>query len=207
MKLYVMPGACSMVPHTALEWSKVSYDLELVSLAETKTPEYLALNPQGAVPLLVDGDFVLSQNVAILEYLNALYPNARIFGNGDAKSIANVWHWLAYFNADVHKSFAPIFHVENFLSDANAQKALQENAHERIVKQMDYPNKALANQDYLTGDQITIADVYLYVLLRWAKGMKIDLTQYQNLDPFFARVESNQGVQVVIVQEKIKNMA
>lgn len=84
MKLYVMAGACSMVPHTALEWSGADYHIELVSLADTKTDSYLAMNPQGAVPLLVENkqedDFILSQNVAILEYVDSLYPNAGIFG-------------------------------------------------------------------------------------------------------------------------------
>ncbi len=47
MKLYYMAGACSLVPHTALEWTGVAYDAEAMKLADTKTPEYLALNPQG----------------------------------------------------------------------------------------------------------------------------------------------------------------
>ncbi len=76
MKLYYMAGACSLVPHTALEWSGVAYDAQAMKLADTKTPEYLALNPQGAVPLLVDGEFVLPQNVAILSYLDEKFANS-----------------------------------------------------------------------------------------------------------------------------------
>lgn len=206
MKLYAMPGACSMVPHTALEWTKADYELKLVSGKETKTPEYLALNPQGAVPLIQDGDFVLSQNVAILDYLDQTYPEAKLFGTGDVKTRANVKHFLAYLNSDVHKSFGPIFHADGFLSKGEGKEDLVETAKQKVAKQMQYLNDTLNGQAYLTGE-MTIADVYLYVLLRWSKQIHIDLSQYANLAPFMSRVESNDNVKAVIEQEKLKPMA
>ncbi|WWT73849.1 glutathione S-transferase N-terminal domain-containing protein [Lautropia mirabilis] len=74
MKLFYLPGACSMVPHTALQWIGQPYEAEAVTHAQTKEPAYPAMNPQGAVPLLVDGDLVLSQNVAILAYRTHASP-------------------------------------------------------------------------------------------------------------------------------------
>ena len=59
------------------------------------------MNPQGAVPLLVDGDLVLSQNVAILAYLDARFPEARLFGSDTIEGKARAWRWLAFLNADV----------------------------------------------------------------------------------------------------------
>lgn len=56
LTLYYLKGACSLVPHVALEWAQASYRAQEVSRETLKTPEYLALNPQGAVPLLQDGD-------------------------------------------------------------------------------------------------------------------------------------------------------
>lgn len=95
----------------------------------------------------------------------------------------------------------------NFLSEETCQQALKDNAVSKILAQFSTANDALNGQDYLTGADITIADVYFYVLLRWAKSMKINFSQYSNLEPFFARVESNQGVQAIIQQEKLKPMA
>lgn len=88
MKLYYMPGACSMTPHTALEWIGQPYEAQSVDRREIKSPEYLKLNPQGAVPLLVDGDLALSQNAAILAYLDARFPQVRLFGSDDLKGKA-----------------------------------------------------------------------------------------------------------------------
>ena len=81
MKLYGLVGACSFVPHVALEWVKerenADYQFEAVTRELIKSPDFLALNPRGAVPVLVDGDLVLSQNQAILHYLDELYPTSR----------------------------------------------------------------------------------------------------------------------------------
>ena len=91
MKLFYLPGACSMVPHTALQWIGQPYEAKAVTHAQTKKPAYLAMNPQGAVPLLVDGDLVLSQNVAILAYLDARFPEARLFGSDTIEGKARAW--------------------------------------------------------------------------------------------------------------------
>ncbi len=206
MKLYVLAGACSMVPHTALEWSKTDYEFEIVGRDKIKSPEYLKLNPQGAVPLLVDGDFVLSQNVAILNYLDQCFPQANIFGTGNAQARAKVWHWLAYANSDVHKTFSPMFSARNFVTEESSQQDLIENSRQKIIAQMAYPDSVLGQQDFLTGE-ITIADIYMYVLLRWARGLKIDLSEYKNLAPFFARIEGTAAVQSVIKQEGIRLLA
>ena len=111
MKLYGLVGACSFVPHVALEWIKerenTDYEFEAVTRELIKSPEFLALNPRGAVPVLVDGDLVLSQNQAILHYLDELYPNAKLFGSKTVRDKAKAARWLAFFNSDIHKSFVP----------------------------------------------------------------------------------------------------
>ena len=74
MKLYYFAGACSLADHIVLEWIGEPYETVRMTLASVKSREYLALNPNGTVPLLVDGDFVLTQNVAILCYLADRHP-------------------------------------------------------------------------------------------------------------------------------------
>ena len=121
MKLYGLPGACSFVPHVALEWLKArenaDYEFEAVTRELIKSPKFLALNPRGAVPVLVDGDLVLSQNQAILHYLDELYPNAKLFGSKTVRDKAKAARWLAFFNADVHKSFVPLFRLPSYAND------------------------------------------------------------------------------------------
>lgn len=105
MKLYGLTGACSFVPHVALEWVKLranqDYAFQAVSREFIKSAEYLALNPRGNVPLLVDGDLALTQNQAIVHYLDELYPEAKLFGSKTARDKAKAARWLAFFNSDV----------------------------------------------------------------------------------------------------------
>ena len=94
MKLYYMPGACSLADHIVLEWIGASYETVRMTHAGIKAPEYLAINEGGTVPLLVDGDFFLTENVAILTYLADLYPDAQLIGDGTPRGRAEVMRWL-----------------------------------------------------------------------------------------------------------------
>ena len=204
MKLYYLRGACSIVPHTALQWIGKPYQAEAATHETIKSPEYLRLNPQGAVPVLIDGDFVLTQNVAILSYLDQLNPQAKIFGSNEPQAHARAVRWLSFCNSDLHPLFGPLFHPEGLAGD-NPEfiKEIQKNATAKILNLLAKANEHLANQPYL-GDSLSVADVYLYVELRWCKGMKVDFSALEHLEAFYQRVEANQGVQEVLKQQGLK---
>ena len=86
MKLYSKPGACSLVDHIVLYWSGLPFEVELVDLAQMKSPEFLALNPAGAVPLLCEGDWALTQNPAILHYIADQVPEKALDGGSDLRT-------------------------------------------------------------------------------------------------------------------------
>ena len=195
IKLHVLQGACPLVPHTALAMAKASdnidYDIIIMNREALKSAEYLALNPKGSAPLLRDGEFVLSQNFAILSYINAKFPKAHIFGKGDEQHIAKTLQWLAFVNSDLHPSFKALFNPNAVLpnADENLVKALQQQAKENIVNLLRLSNDELNNKDFLNGE-FTIADMYLYVTLRWATAMQIDFSQHTNLAKFIKNVEN-----------------
>lgn len=204
MKLYYLPGACSLVPHTALEWIGKPYEAEAVNHEKIKSEAYLALNPQGAVPLLVDGDFVLSQNIAILSYLDELYPEAKLFGSRTAQDRAKAMRWLSFFNSDIHKAFVPLFRVPPYAQgndDLIAQ--IRQNAAENILRMLDIAHNHLESHAFF-GEQISVADVYLYTMLGWCKKLGLDLSPFTHFKSFIERVESNPGVDAVRIQEGLK---
>lgn len=201
MKLYALAGACSMVPHTALEWAKIDYQLELVDHATIKSEAYLQINPQGQVPLLVEGDFILTQNTAIVHYIDTLYPQAQIFGGGNQQQKALAKQWLAYFNADVHPTFGALFYPQKYVTNEQAIEELKQSAVQKIHLAFARANTALLDKPFITGRQITIADVYLYVLLRWATSLKLDLAAHTKLPDFISQVENNASVRAVLIQE------
>ncbi|WP_251278308.1 glutathione S-transferase family protein, partial [Enterobacter hormaechei] len=80
-------------------------------------PEFLKINPAGAVPALVDGDFVLLQNAAIMGYIADTYPQAGLGGDGSPRQRAEATRWLAFVNSDVHPAFSPLFAPGKFIAD------------------------------------------------------------------------------------------
>src|SRR5262245_35750100 len=109
MQLYYAPGACSLADHIVLEWVGTPYDVVEMSPQTLKSPAYLALNPRGTVPLLRHGDFLLTENVAILHYLAELHPEAALMGGDSPRERAEVMRWLAFLNSDVHAAFKAVF--------------------------------------------------------------------------------------------------
>lgn len=197
MKLYYFPGACPLASHIVLEWTGQAYELAEVSREAIKQPEYLALNPLGAVPTLVDGDFVLTQSPAILEYIAEQHPEANLLGD-TTQSRARTRQWLSFCNSDLHRTFALVFGVEYF-SDGKADVAdvLTTQTVARLQSLFAVADAQLSGRQWLTGTR-SVADPYLYVILRWAAAKGIDLKGMDNLHAFQRRMDDDAGVQAAL---------
>jgi glutathione S-transferase len=199
MKLYSLPGACSLASHIVLEWIGKPYEAQLVSRTEIKEPAFIALNAIGSVPVLTDGDLTLTQSAAILEYLAELNPQAGLLGE-TTREKAETRRWLALCNSDLHRTFNLIFAAATYVTDPQAQADLTASAAKRVMMLFGVANQQLANKDYLTGSR-SIADPYLYTIMRWAKAKNVDLSHLANLQPFFARMDADAGVQAALKAE------
>ncbi|MBS0225828.1 MAG: glutathione S-transferase N-terminal domain-containing protein [Proteobacteria bacterium] len=206
MKLYSKPGACSTADHIALNWAGLPYEAKIVTASQMKEPEYLALNPAGSVPLLVDGDFVLAQNAAIMGYIADSAPAAGLTGDGSKQQRANAMRWLSYVNSDVHPAFKPIFNPGNYLPDAAQAEAVQAAARTNVQRVYQFAEKQLDGRDWLAGFR-SVADPYLYITLRWAVAMHVDMASLPNLMAFMRRMEADSGVEQALAAEHLKPMA
>lgn len=200
MKLYYSPGACSLADHIALEWIGKPYTAQKVSREERQMPEFKKLNPAGAVPVFEQDGWVLTQNAAILNYLADTHPEAKLGGDGTPKGHAEVNRWLAFLNADVHPTFHPLFGSTAYLEDAAAIEKTKDAARTKLRTLFERADTQLAGRDWLTGSR-SIADPYLYVVLRWAKGSGVDLNGLDNLAKFSVRMETDVAVKKVLKEE------
>ncbi|MGE8675038.1 MAG: glutathione S-transferase family protein [Achromobacter kerstersii] len=201
MKLYYMPGACSLASHIVLEWVGKPYETHQLSREALKGPEFLKVNPLGAVPALTDDGWTVTQNAAILEYIAEQSPQSKLLGDGTARSRAEVRRWLGFINSDIHKTFSMIFGADRFVSDEGAQKELAGSASKLLTKLFSQLDAQLAGKPYLAGDAPSIADAYLYVVLRWAHAKEVDLSGQENLAAFFKRMEADKAVQTALKAE------
>ena len=200
MKLYTSPGACSLADHIVLQWTGAPYEAQIVSRDERKQPWYLALNPAGAVPVLQSGDWVLTQNAAILNYLADKFPQAKLGGDGSPESRAEVNRWLAFLNADVHPAFHPLFGSTAYLKDAAAVDATKAFAKKKLRGYFERADAQLDGRDYLVGTR-SIADPYLFVVTQWAKKQGIDLSGLDHLAAFDTRMADDAGVRAAMQAE------
>src|SRR5258706_4390287 len=126
LELYFAPGACSFVPHVALEAIKAAtgqgFEPRLLKLhkGEQKTPEFLALNPNGQVPVLVADGRPLSQIVAICDFLDRSYPKAGLLPV-EPWARAQALSQLAWMNNSVHPAFTHVFRAEQFAESQAAE--------------------------------------------------------------------------------------
>jgi glutathione S-transferase len=203
MKLYYLPGACSLADHIVLEWIGQPYETYRVAREELGSPEYLRVNPSGVVPALQEPDgWVLTENVAILNYLADKFPLAELGGEG-ARGRADVNRWLAYINSDLHPVFKCVFRADRFIEGEGEQEALRNRALERLRGYFARLDEQLHGRDWLTGKR-SFADPYLFVVLRWAMGKGVDLSGLDNLARFHQRMVEDAGVKAAMEQEGLQ---
>ncbi|MGB3864028.1 MAG: glutathione transferase GstA [Xanthobacteraceae bacterium] len=198
MKLYYSPGACSLSPHIALLETGVAHDLVRVDLKAKKTADggdFLKVNPKGQVPTLqLDDGEILTEGPVIVQLIADKSPAAKLLpANGTAERY-RVQEWLNFISTELHKMFSPLF-----------QPALADEAKAffrgRLNDRFAYIDGKLAGKDYLMGSQFTVADGYLYTILRWADAMKFDLSALKNLMAYKARVAARPKVQEALKSE------
>lgn len=178
LKLYFAPGACSFVPHSMLELSGVEFEPHSVKLHknEQRSPEYLAINPRGQVPVLVDDGQVITQIVAILLHLDAKLPEAGILpASGLARTRA--LQTLTWMNNTVHPTFTHVFMPDKFTDDEAAKQAIRAfaaKAYRGLLEEIE----ALAAKasPWMMGERPGALDAYALTLLRWGGFAGIDPT-------------------------------
>jgi glutathione S-transferase len=200
MKLYSKPGACSTAVHIVLQWSGGPFDVEILDGAALKAPEFLRLNPAGAVPAVVDGDFVLTQNAAIMGYIADTRPHSGLAGDGSPRQRAEATRWLAFVNSDVHPAFKPLFAPGRYIGDEAQHEDVKAAARKMVRGLMETADARLAGNDWLAGFR-SFADPYFYMTVRWAHGTGVDMAGLHNVAAFKARMDADAGVKAVLEAE------
>lgn len=200
MKLFTIPGACSTADHIALKWTGQPFEVEVLTPEKLKSPDYLDLNPAGSVPALTDGDFQLTQNVAILGYVHDCCPQARLLGDGSARQRAEAMRWLMLGNADMQPVFGAFFAPMSYIADRAQHASLQASAHLKLRRLFERFDTQLEQREWLAGFR-SAADAYLFVMLRWAAAFQVDLQALANLAAFRQRMQQDAGVQAALAAE------
>ena len=198
MKLYYAPGACSLSPHIVLREIGADFTLDKVDLKARKTEsgaDFLAINPNGYVPALqLDDGSVLTEGPAIVQYLADRKPAAKLApANGSAERY-QLQSMLNFISTELHKQFSPLF------DPATPEEARKAQV-ERIAKRLGFVEKRLEGRPYLSGDQFTVADAYLFTIVNWASFVKMDLSPWPNVKAYRKRIAERPATQAALKAE------
>jgi glutathione S-transferase len=193
-----------VIPHIALEEIGAPYECRLVNLAkgEHKTEAYLRINPHGKVPALFTGEFVLTENVAILMYLAKKFPADRLLPP-DPCDEAKCISLMAWFASTVHPTFAHIIRPERFASDAAVHPHLKETARKAFWACCEEIDHLLAGKEWIMGTQYTIADPYALFFYDIGSRVKLPMLDLSAYTDFSSRMLKRPAVNEVRSQEEV----
>ena len=198
MKLYYSPGACSMAPHIVAREAGHKIDLEKVDIPAKKTAggeDFWTINPKGYVPALkMDNGQVLTEVGVIIQYLADQKPESGLTAKMGTMERYRQMEAVNFAATEIHKQLGALFNPKM----TPEMKEVQLGTVERRFNALE---KLLAGKQYITGDKYTVADAYLFTVLNWTKGLKIDLDKWPNIKSFVARVAGRPAVQETMKTE------
>ena len=198
MKLYYTPGACSLASHIVLCESGLPYTLERVDLRNKTIADgrdFLAINPLGYVPVLeLNNGEMLTEVTAILFYLANRVPNAGLVPPAGEVARYRLLAWLNFIGSELHKNFSPLFG-----KDTPAEYKAQVST--RLAARFAHVDGVLAYSPYLADGVFTIADAYLFTVLRWARAVKLNMEGLDHIASYMERVAARPAVAAALKAE------
>lgn len=198
MKLYYSKGACSLAIRITLNEIGAQFKSEAVNLKTKQTEtakNYLEINPKGAVPALeLDNHEVLTENAMIHQYLADTLKAPNLLPAVGNLSRYRVLEWLNFISTDLHKTCSPLF-------NPNLPEAARDIFTNLLLSKLKFTNQRLAKKTFLMGDEFTVADSYLFVILSWMPKLHVDLSQFSELTRYMDNLKQRPSVQKSLTEE------
>ena len=198
MKLFYKPGACSLASHIVLREAGKAFELVRVDLAKKcleNGDDFLAINPKGQIPALaINADTLLTEGVAIMQYVADSAPKSDLLPPVGFLSRYKTLEWLNYIATELHKGFTPLFRPdtpEEFKPTVRAQ----------LEKKLHYINDSLKDDQWICGSRFTIADAYLFTVLRWARAVKLNMEGLDHITSYMTRMAERPAVAAALKAE------
>lgn len=195
MKLYYAPAACSLAPHIVLREAGLPFELVKVDTARHLVADggdFHAVNPKGQVPVLeLEDGTRLTEGPVIAQFIADTAGAVTLMPAPGTLERYRVMEWQNYITSELHKSFTPLFHDD---VDADAKRALAGVLRRKLA----WLDRQLEGRSYLGGEAFSAADAYLFVVLGWARFVKLDIADLADVKAFMARVAERPAVRTAL---------
>ncbi|WP_332816201.1 glutathione S-transferase family protein [Ramlibacter sp.] len=211
IQLHHYPSSAAMVPHILLEEIGAPYERVHVDRAANahKAPDYLRLNPNGLIPVLVDGDLVLYETAAIALHLCDTHPAAQLVPALGTPQRAHFYKWLMWLTNTLQATLIVYFYPHRWMDEGNEAGAaeLKRHAQQRIVGLIEQLDAELARTGgpWFMGDRYSALDAYVFTLCRWTRHFSEGRARERpHLGPYLQRMLERPAVQRVIANEGLQ---
>ena len=202
LKLFYSPGACSLVPHIALEEAQAEFEPVRVTLSqgEHRRLDYLAINPHARVPALAMDGGVITENIAILNCIADLFGAAGSVPRGDPLKAARCNELLGWFSSSVHIAFAQLWRAERFTGDESVHGAIQAGGRE-VLSQQFAEIEGRCGESWLVAGGFNPADSYALTFFRWGRRVGFDMGGHRRWAGLCGRILERPAVQRALERE------
>jgi glutathione S-transferase len=215
LQLYYFPGNASLIVHIVLEEIGAPFELKLVDRAQSahKSAEYLALNPNGLIPVLVDDEardgagapLVLYETGAICLHLADTHPGAALLPALGSRERAHAYKWLVWCTNTLHAAIGLYFYPERWADDAAGAAVVKAHAESKVGAMLDQIDAELARHGgpWFLGDRFSVVDPYAFVLSRWTRGFGRPARTLPHVRPWLDRMLARPAVQRAFASEEL----
>jgi glutathione S-transferase len=208
IQLYYFPGNASMAPHMLLEELGIPFELVRVDREKgaLRSPEYLKMNPNGLIPVMVDGDLVLYECAAICLHLVDTHPQAGLAPAVGTPQRAHFYKWLMWLTNSLQPALISYFYPDRYVRDAEAVPQVKDCAEERVGALIDLLEAELAShgKPWLLGDAYSALDPYALMLCRWTRNFHRPARTLPALGAYVQRVLARPAVQRMYASEGLQ---
>ncbi len=198
MKLYYAPGACSMASHIALHETGLPFEIDKLDSSTMTTAggeNFMQVNPKGYVPTIrLDDGSIMSEGAAVLQYIADQNAASGLAPRAGTMERYRLQEWLTFIGTELHKTYSPLFN-----------KAVSPEAKTRgfdlLTRRLGYVEAQLADKPYLMGEHFTVADAYMFVVVRWSDRVGFDLAPFPRIREYLARIAARPTVQAAMKAE------
>lgn len=208
--LHYLPGAASFAVHCLLREVDAPHTLQLVDRANNghKAPEYLKLNPNGLIPVLVDGDLVLYETAAILMHLADTHPTAGLAPALGSAERAHYYKWMLWLSNTLQATLIHYFYPERWVDEGHTEAAAQVKAHaeSKAVACLQQIDDQLARHGgpWLLGERYSAADPLAFMLCRWTRSFgSRPARAFPHIGPYLQRMLARPALQQVFAAEQL----
>lgn len=209
IQLHYTPSSAAMAPHMVMQELGIPFELVMVDTAsgEHQRPAYRKLNPNGLIPVLVDGDMVLYESAAICLHLSDTHPEGALFPAMGSVKRAHAYKWLSWMSTTLQQTLLLYFYPQRWADTPEAIAQVKAHAEQKVVVLLEQIDTQLASHGgpWMLGDAYSLIDIYGTMLCRWTRNFSSrKAREFAHIGPWLQRVLQRPAVHSVFTREGLE---